>query len=259
VNTDTPGETAIADPLAVGDLLGSVVTFYTRDEAAADIMRVANFPDELFSFLQMDALSAYRAIGQYGLDTLVELGCFDGRGLEISRLADAQYRGIDLDRAAIERLNQRIALEGLSARAAGHVADIMRPQEWGARLDGLQPLVHLPFNLLGCFPDPGLLLSHLATLPHGLVQVAVFNNDPATAEVRERYYRACGVKDLNRSTEPDGGLVFHGADGFYSRSYSPESLDALLRQWGISPLQCSYNQLGTCLVGAPDSTAKDFV
>lgn len=259
MNIGTPGEAATADPLAGGDLLGRVVTFYTRDDASADIMRVANFPDELFSFLQMDALSAYRAIKQYGLDTLVELGCFDGRGLEISRLADARYRGIDLDRAAIERLNRRIALEGLSANAAGHVADIMRPEEWAARLDGLQPLVHLPFNLLGCFPDPEPLLSHLATLPHGLVQVAVFNNDPATAEVRERYYRACGVKDLNWTTEPDGSLVFHGADDFYSRSYSADSLDGLLRQWGISPLQRSYNQFGTCLVGAPDSSAKDYV
>src|SRR5689334_16000982 len=104
--------------------------FYLASEAAPLLMRVAHFPDEIFSFLQLESLVAFNALSRYQCDAIVEFGCYDGRAFEISRLAGINYLGVDLNPTAVNGLQSRIAVEGCTARACAIVADALNPSEW---------------------------------------------------------------------------------------------------------------------------------
>ncbi|WP_164243020.1 class I SAM-dependent methyltransferase, partial [Stenotrophomonas maltophilia] len=124
-------------------------------------MTLANFPDDVLPLLQMESLMTFEAMAYLRCDALVELGCYDGRALEIARLLNARYLGVDLDQRAIETLRTRIEREGMSDRADTVVDDILNHTRRGASV-GSRALYLLPFNLLGNFREPKRLLDSLA-------------------------------------------------------------------------------------------------
>ncbi len=81
----------------------------------------------------------HQAASRYGCTTLVELGCYDGRSLEVARAAGTDYLGVDVNAAAVERVCRRIADEGLHGRARAVVGDAMRCADWLGELDGGRP------------------------------------------------------------------------------------------------------------------------
>jgi hypothetical protein len=132
------------------------------------------------SLLQIETLAGFTALTNWRRDATIELGCYDGRALEIARLAGTRYVGVDLDEIAVARLRARIDAEDLAGRAAAVVADALDVDAWIAEVRGTAPLVHLPFNFLGMF-DSG----DLATV------------------VREQYYEAFGVGTLRHERAAD--------------------------------------------------------
>lgn len=131
--------------------------FYELEFGPRTIMTLANFPDDVLPLLQMESLMTFEAMAYLRCDALVELGCYDGRALEIARLLNARYLGVDLDQRAIETLRTRIEREGMSDRADTVVDDILNHTRRGASV-GSRALYLLPFNLLGNFREPKRLL-----------------------------------------------------------------------------------------------------
>ena len=162
--------------------------FYERDAGAPSIMSVAHFPDDVLQLLQLESLTTFAAVGQFGCDALVELGCYDGRGLEIARALNARYRGVDLNRAAIETLQARIEREGMQGQADTVVDDLTNYISHGPVLPN--SLYLLPFNLLGNFRDPAPLLRALAARSSAAV-ITVFRNTAEATRVRQAYYLRC--------------------------------------------------------------------
>lgn len=201
--------------------------FYELEFGPRTIMTLANFPDDVLPLLQMESLMTFEAMAYLRCDALVELGCYDGRALEIARLLNARYLGVDLDQRAIETLRTRIEREGMSDRADTVVDDILNHTRRGASV-GSRALYLLPFNLLGNFREPKRLLDSLAERSVAAV-VSVFGDSAEATRVRQSYYRRCGVQGLELHTRDDG-TVFTGSDGFYSRSYSRACLHAPARR-----------------------------
>lgn len=235
VPTPTP-----TPPNAPGPL--SPDRFY-RDGGASAIMSVAHFPDEVLTFLQMECLAAFKTALEGNCDVVVELGCFDGRALEVARAAGIRYCGIDISCGAVAALRRRIADEGLGAHATALVGNAQDTVRWSAQIPGEQPLFVLPFNLLGNLPDPRRALLGLRSLG-GTVLISVFNEDPRTTAVRRAYYTQC-VNDL---AEPGqgryGGTLFRGAQGFRSESFSAPALRRLLAECGLDIHSETTNRIG---------------
>ncbi|MFE2140782.1 class I SAM-dependent methyltransferase [Streptomyces sp. NPDC059456] len=219
--------------------------FY-RARGASSIMRAAHFPDEVLAFFQMENLAAMETIATYGCSDLVELGCYDGRSLEIARAAGIDYLGIDLNTAAVDLLHQRIADERLQGRARARVGDATRSQDWMGEVTGPRPLVLLPFNLLGNFPDPTVLLRSVEQVG-GIALLSVFAETPRATSVRRDYYRACGISPLAEAPGPYGGIEFRSGDHFRSQSFSRDALVELSTSCGISVLGETTNRVGHCL------------
>jgi hypothetical protein len=251
--------------MLAGDATGSEVVpregsrasaFYESAAGSARIMTLAHFPDDVLPLLQLEGLAIYEAISFLDCTDLVEMGCYDGRALEIARFTGVRYLGVDLDAEAVATLRERITREKLSGMARALVADVLRHPEWDRDLIGAKPLYVLPFNLLGNFRDVQPFLKSLSATG-GAAMITVFSDSYQATEVRRAYYTRCGVHSLaNRPTE-DGGVLFTGDNGFYSRSYSKAAFRRLLIDSDITPVRMKSNNLAHCatvLLG-PDGQA----
>lgn len=218
--------------------------FYEQDAGATTIMTLANFPDEVLPLLQMEGLSTYDAMRYFRCDVLVELGCYDGRALEIARLSNTRYQGIDLNSRAIDLLRMRIEREGITDRAETINGDVLTLTAGGKMLTGPGALYLLPFNLLGNFRESRQLLKQLANINVTAV-ICVFNNSAEATRVRQEYYFRCGVKKLQRRRLRDG-VVFTGAEGFFSRSWIRTSFHSLLSDCGFTVVRTTENCIAHC-------------
>ena len=226
-------------------------SFYGVDDRAATLMRIANFPDEVLPLLQLEALLAFKALQCYSRSAIVELGCYDGRSIELARSLDLRYVGVDINPQAIEYLRSRIAAEGLEERAEAVLADALDLDQWADRVRGRRPLIHLPFNFLGSFQSPLELLQTLCRVPNALLLISVFNTSGYATHVRRLYYSACGVGGLKITGGGRDAAVFTGDRHFFSRAFAPEELDCLFEECGADALLQKSNRLGTCVVVKP--------
>ncbi|MFI0241421.1 methyltransferase domain-containing protein [Streptomyces sp. NPDC016845] len=222
--------------------------FYRDGGGACAIMSVAHFPDEILTYLQMECLAAFKTALDEKCDAVVELGCFDGRALEVARAAGLPYCGIDINSGAVAALRERICDEGLDAQATAVVGNAQESVLWSAQVPGRRPLLVLPFNLLGNLSDPRRALMGLRSLG-GTVLVSVFNEQPRTTAVRRAYYARCTRGLAEPAPGRYGGTVFRGAQGFRSESFSAPALRRLLRECGLRIHSETANRLGLA-VGA---------
>jgi hypothetical protein len=231
--------------------------FYRSKDAASLMMRLANFPDEVLSLLQLETLAALSALQCHACESVVEFGCYDGRSLEVTRLADVRYVGVDLDPTGIDALRKRIACEGLEGRARAVVADVLAPEEWLPMIPAGPSLVHLPFNFIGGFRDVPRLLRSVCRVPDLLLLATVFNTDDYTTSVRRRYYTACGVRSLAHTREAQGGVLFTGSMEFFSQALTPDALGGHFAECGLQLLWRKTNRIGTCLLARPNPTLTE--
>lgn len=222
-------------------------SFY-RDGGAPAIMRAAHFPDELLSYLQMEGLAALDAAARHQCDSLVELGCYDGRALEVAKAAGVPYLGVDVSGGAIGRLNRRIAEEGLQGQARAVLGDVLHSAEWADEISGDRPLHLVPFNLLGNFTEPEKVIAGLSGIgSRGVALISVFNEHAWTTEVRRAYYTSCGIQGIEESPGEYGGTVFHGEGGFRSQSFSEQGMERLLDMANAKVVGRTWNRLGQCV------------
>lgn len=225
--------------------LATSVDFY-RARGAASIMRTAHFPDDLFFFLQLESLAILQTVREYRCDVLVEMGCYDGRALEVARSAEVSYLGVDINDRAVELLRRRIVTEGLQQSANAVVGDVRSPSQWIGAVAGNVPLYVFPFNLVGNLPDPAGMFASLSDC-NGYGIVTVFNSDVWTTEIRRDYYLACGIKLSDIEQAPYGGVLFRGGDGFTSQSYSSDCMDRFLKDCGLQAVSSARNRIGQCV------------
>lgn len=233
-----------ADLPVAGNVSGTV-DFY-REHGASAIMRAAHFPDEVLSFFQLESLAVLEAVSRYGCAVLVELGCYDGRSLEIARVAGVHYVGVDVNADAVAVVRRRIADEGIGHRARAVVGDAMRCEDWIGQVPSGRPLLLLPFNLLGNFADPATSLRTVRRVG-GIAVLSVFTPSPTATIVRREYYQACGISPLEEVPGPFGGVVFRNGAGFRSQSFDPAALAELSTGIGVSVLSETSNIVGHCL------------
>lgn len=217
-------------------------------------MTLANFPDDVLPLLQMESLMTFEAMAYLRCDALVELGCYDGRALEIARLLNARYLGVDLDQRAIETLRTRIEREGMSDRADTVVDDILNHTRRGASVGSRAvPAAVQPAGQLPRAETAARLLAERSVA----AVVSVFGDSAEATRVRQSYYRRCGVQGLELHTRDDG-TVFTGSDGFYSRSYSRACLHALLAECGLTVVRSASNLFAHCVTVLPEGADQGF-
>ena len=238
------GKCASIASTIVADLSQS--SYYTRPNTSSAIMRLAHFPDGVLPLLQMENLVTREAASVFGCSTIVEFGCYDGRALEVARFSGTRYLGIDMDKGAISTLRARIMQEGLEGLASAIVGNALEHWEWGKAVVGPKPLHLLPFNLLGNFRDPWVLMRSLTEIG-GIAVLSVFNDAAHTTEIRRIYYTECGIRSVRQASSDHGGVLFTGDGGFYSQSFNEDGIQALIRTSGATVLRIARNSIGYCV------------
>ena len=226
--------------------------FYELEFGPRTIMTLANFPDDVLPLLQMESLMTFEAMAYLRCDALVELGCYDGRALEIARLLNARYLGVDLDQRAIETLRTRIEREGMSDRADTVVDDILNHTRRGASV-GSRALPVQPAGQLPRAETAARLPRRAQRGGGGLGVRRQRRGHPRPPELLP----PLRVQGLELHTRDDG-TVFTGSDGFYSRSYSRACLHALLAECGLTVVRSASNLFAHCVTVLPEGADQGF-
>jgi hypothetical protein len=180
------------------------------------------FPPVIIGFLQGEE-AVLRGVAQ-DVDTLIEVGCMEGRWLEWAVGAGKCYVGIDVVSRYVQECLSKIARMNLDPGrcqcvlgSAAHLETLRSC--WGL---SVYPLAFFPFNSFGNMEDPCAVIESLRKSGTPFLISSYDTSAHATA-CRLEYYANCQYSDL-QCIEDDCGVLFHSPDGLHSFAYHEDFL-----------------------------------
>jgi hypothetical protein len=189
------------------------------------------FPLTILGFLQGEE-AVLRVISR-DVDTLIEVGCMEGRWLEWAMEMRKRYVGIDVVSRYIQECLSRIARMNLSSDQCqcmlGSATDLESLKScWSS---SVHPLVFFPFNSFGNMEDPCAVIESLRKSGMPFL-VSSYDTSAYATACRLEYYANCQYGDL-QCVENDRGVLFHSPDGLHSFAYHEDFLLHEFRKRGL--------------------------
>ena len=148
---------------------------------------------------------------------MLEVGCMNGRNLNIAKELGIEYIGIDLVERFIEEANKKIGNLEINARAIK--CDVGNLHKIGYMLSK-SFLVVFPFNSFGNIDEPQRALN--AVSKEGLDSlILTYGTDSMTTRVRRNYLENSELGKLQEIITPKG-VVFTSVGGLCSYAYSSD-------------------------------------
>ena len=205
------------------------------DTSADRLMDPANHLDDIALFIRTER-EMIETLAPL-LDRIVELGCMDGRYLELAARYGVRYVGVDL-------VPRHVQTGRLRARALGlGEPDVVFRQGDAQRvhvtladlaLDGSaeRNLLLFPFGLFGALPDVDDAAASLGRLGWPFLLSLYQPGDRMTA-ARRRYYARCGYEAI-RVVRDRRGVWLTTGGGLRVAAYHPSFLRALWTRHGLA-------------------------
>lgn len=200
----------------------NAIKFY-QSTAGDNILNPSSYPLEVTRYLNAEQSLLEIIIHKYQM--LVEVGCSDGRHLDIAYKKNKHYIGIDIipnkilaGRQKIRRLNFDEKRCKFLCRSAEEISDAIEDSK-NEGFEFSKALIFFPFNVLGNMNINSFdkVISDIRKLNMD-VYFSLFETDHFSTKVREEYYQNCGCEDLEKL--PDfSGVRFISREGLNSISY----------------------------------------
>ncbi len=189
------------------------------------------FPPTILGFLQGEE-AVLRGVSR-DVDTLIEVGCMEGRWLEWAIGIGKRYVGIDVVSRYVQVCLSRIACMNLSPSwyqcVLGSAVNLENLKSyWGS---SVHPLAFFPFNSFGNMEDPCAVIESLRKIGMPFL-ISSYDTSAYATACRLEYYANCQYSDL-RCIEDDRGVLFHSPDGLHSFAYHEDFLLHEFRKRGL--------------------------
>lgn len=197
----------------------SVEEFYSKD--GQKLIDVELYPEKIHQHLNDEKATLVNIIRNGNYDTVVEVGCMDGTmHLDVCKLCDVNYVGLDLVEHSVELLNQKLMESGCHGQYIAKALDVINIDSIAPDINEIsrKVLVFFPFNSFGNLDHPKEVLSVIRSCDYDAV-VLTYLTDDNSANVRMEYYSNCGYSNLELSKSNEGDL-FSSAQGLRSYAYS---------------------------------------
>jgi hypothetical protein len=207
-----------------------------------NILNPDNYTEEILHYLACEndlfklLLEKYKAV--------VEIGCADGRHLELVYGMRKKYLGIDIvQERVLEATEKALSLNSAIQEVFFYCGDVKNLSSIMTNFDGFDAensLIFLPFNIMGNASQISKVISSLVELGYSFYISSFKTNRIATIN-RETYYRNCGCKNLALIESPYG-IRFFSEDGLDSIAFHPE--------WILNQFSCKGIHLRTFELGS---------
>lgn len=210
----------------------------------------SRYPHEITDYLTAEEDLLTSLASQF--ETLVEVGCMDGRYLDWAARQQKSYLGIDIVERYVKKGQDRILSCGLSSDQyqikIGDAATIHKLScRKGLLQDSAKVLAVFPFNSFGNMSEPTVVLSSLAKAHYPFLICSYLTSDVAN-HARSRYYRNCGYKQIECFSDTTG-VRFVSSDGLDTIAYNPSYLERLLEDHNIAFRTIEFSSIGIAYKG----------
>ncbi|MFA4996335.1 MAG: hypothetical protein WC536_04315 [Patescibacteria group bacterium] len=214
----------------------------------------SRYPNEITEYLiaEEDLLTSLAS----RFETLVEVGCMDGRYLDWAVRQQKSYLGIDIIERYVENGQDRILSYGLSFDRyqikIGDAAMIHElPCKEGLLQDSAKVLAVFPFNSFGNMSEPAVVLSSLVKAHYPFLICSYLTNDFAN-HARSQYYQNCGYKQI-KCISDNTGVRFVSSDGLDTVAYNSSYFCGVLEEHFIVEM-IEFSSIGIAYKGSQRKT-----
>lgn len=219
-------------------------TFYGIGAGDA-LIDPAHYPPEIKQFLEEETFLLMKVKDSF--DTLVEVGCMQGRFLDWAVSYGKHYLGIDVVSRYIEIGQQEIASRSLPNNQyqciLGDAKDLpMVVKVALGHADTSSCLAFFPFNAIGNMPE---VVSVLRALKQGKFRflITAYQTTKLAIEVRKRYYQQCGYQGIATGRHEEG-ICFTSWDGLCTWAYHPQYLEQLVLRLSLPTVAIPFAEIG---------------
>ena len=218
----------------------SVKNFY--DSGLGDrLIDEKRYSLEILSYLAGEKKIVAELLARY--ETLIEVGCMNGRYLDLAVEKEKRYIGIDVVKRYVDEANRTIKDKKLSPKdffALNISAENLESLFVGKEIS--KPILVFPFN---CFGNMTSFKEVVDTLIRLKKPFAVFSygTDPYSDSVREKYYKSCGYKSIDKVVDITGHR-FVSPEGLNTIAYEKDFLINFFRDRNVEITPESFSRFG---------------
>lgn len=196
-----------------------------------ELIRNCNYSSEIIEYLKEEKKVISVILKQKPYEGMLEVGCMNGRNLDIACDLDISYIGIDLVKRFILQTNQKI--KSMSIPAIARQCDVKSLYKISNLLSP-KILSVFPFNSFGNIDEPvkalkAVCLQNLDSL------ILTYKTDKLSTDFREEYLINSGMRGL-KMKKTGKGVLFTSIDDLCSYAYS----EKFIRQIGTN---AGYNKI----------------
>lgn len=210
----------------------------------------SRYPDEIVDYLSAEVNLLSSTSSHF--DTLIEVGCMEGRYLDWAVAEKKNYLGIDVVEKYIRNGQKRLLSAGLDQKQyrieVGDAISIHRFPHENKWLRGKSRIFAIfPFNSFGNMHNPDAVLDSLSKAQYPFL-ICSYSTDNFANQVRLRYYKNCGYEQI-KLLASETGIRFTSVDGLNTVAYHPSYLKQLARKNGIVLTATSFSSIGMAYRG----------
>ena len=174
---------------------------------------------EIDEYLKNEIRFISQTLEKHGYSGMLEIGCMNGRNLEVATVLGIKYVGIDIVKRFIEEANKKMG--DLNIVAIAKQCDVKNLHEIRKLLSS-NFLAVFPFNSFGNIDNPQKALNSVSR--QGLDSlILTYGTDAITTNIRKRYLTNSQMEDLKMAINPQG-VVFTSPGGLCSYAYSSDAI-----------------------------------
>ena len=201
------------------------------------------YPDTIKNYLSEE--QELLSVISRNFDTIVEVGCMQGRLLKWVAEQRKRYIGIDVEDGYLE------AWKALSSESESSLIEFVLgdAQDLKGSLSKLNhpvspssTILVFPFNSFGNIMDVRKAVSSLASIGMKFILFS-YDTTAYANEVRAEYYRSCGLRAIHK-TESDEAVIFSSTEGMKSHAYQSHFLKQCFRQSGVDVTAIPFGKIG---------------
>ncbi len=198
--------------------MNRVKKFYDL-EGGENLVNANNYPLEIIDYLQDEKQVIIDNLRKRGYEGMLEIGCMEGRNLDVASKLGIKYIGIDIVKRFIESTNKKISVGGVNGFAK--ICDVKEIANLSQLLDS-SFLGIFPFNSFGNVDSPKEALVSLSKKNLDIL-ILTYKTTERAVSVREKYLNSCGLIDLVK-VKDSKGVVFRSKEGLCSYAYFPKTI-----------------------------------
>ena len=183
-----------------------------------------NYPDSIKEYLKKEKELLEKYLEDY--DLLIEVGCMEGRNIDVALNMKKKYIGIDIIESYISIVNEMINKRGLNSISEAFCLDanyLKRLISLSRLYKDSKSLIYFPFNSFGNMDNPNKVLSNFNYLYNSDFVIFTYDIDDYSNFEREKYYENCNYDNLRKEINEEG-VRFISSNGLNTVAYDKEYL-----------------------------------